>query len=192
MISTDTLRLRAMTRADLPLFVNWLNDPEVIKGLMHYVPISLEDEEAWYESMRKRPREEHPLMIEVCTTDDWEPIGNCSLMDIDWRVRQAEFGIVIGAKQHWNRGFGTSALKLLLQHGFHTLNLNRIYLRVHATNPRAIRSYEKAGFIREGILRQAYYQNGAYVDVILMSVLRSEWEESGDADSLAKDKGSSA
>ncbi len=187
MISNDRLRLRAMRRADLPLFVSWLNDPQVIEGLIHYIPLSLEDEEAWYESMRKRPREEHPLMIEIRTAKGWEPIGNCSLMDIDWRVRQAEFGIVIGAKQHWNRGFGTSALKLMLKHGFHTLNLNRIYLRVHATNQRAIRSYEKAGFVREGTLRQAHYHDGAYVDVIFMGVLRDEWEESRDAHTLPKD-----
>ncbi len=177
MIYGERIRLRAMTREDLPLFVDWLNDPEVIQGLMHYQPISIEDEERWFEGMLQTPLDEHPLMIEIPSeTRGWEPIGNCSLMKIDWRIRQAEFGIVIGAKQHWNKGYGTEALRLLLRHGFGTLNLNRVYLRVYENNPRAIRAYEKAGLQVEGRLRQGHYYQGQYVDVILMSILRSEWK----------------
>jgi len=66
---------------------------------------------------------------------------------------------------------------LLVRHCFETLNLNRAYLRVYAENLRAKRSYEKAGFVEEGRLREAVYKHGKYDDVILMSVLRSEWIE---------------
>ncbi len=66
-------------------------------------------------------------------------------------------------------------MRLLLKHGFDTLNLNRIYLRVFSNNVRAIRCYEKAGFVQEGRFRQAHYQDGEYWDVLVMSVLRSEW-----------------
>ena len=177
MIYGDRIRLRAITRTDLPFFVEWLNDPEVIEGLMHYLPFSMEDEEAWFEGMKKRPQVEHPLVIEICTEEGWEPIGNCGLFGIDWRIRQATFGIVVGAKQHWNKGYGTEAFKLMIQHGFATLNLNRISLRVYENNPRAIRAYEKAGLSIEGRLRQAHYDNGEYFDVILMSILRSEWQK---------------
>jgi RimJ/RimL family protein N-acetyltransferase len=65
---------------------------------------------------------------------------------------------------------------LLVQHGFETLNMNRIYLRVYSTNLRAIRAYEKAGFVVEGTLREVVYKHGKYSDVHMMSVLRSEWE----------------
>ena len=140
MIYGERIRLRAITRDDLPLFVEWLNDPEVTQGLMHYIPFSIEDEEDWFSGMRKRPKEEHPLVIEICAEDGWEAIGNCGLMGIDWRIRQAEFGIIIGAKQHWNKGYGTEALKMFIEHSFATLNLNRIFLRVYENNPRAIRS----------------------------------------------------
>jgi len=177
MIYGERIRLRAITRADLPLFVEWLNDPEVIQGLIHYLPFSLEDEENWFDNMLKRPQDEHPLVIEICSEAGWEPIGNCGVFAIDWRIRQAEFGIVIGAKQHWNKGYGTEALSLILQHCFETLNLNRLYLRVYENNPRAIRAYEKAGLTIEGRLRHSHYDKGEYVDVILMSILRSEWQE---------------
>jgi len=180
MIYGERIRLRALKRDDLPLFVHWLNDPEVIQGIMQTLPFSLEDEEDWYAGVRKKPQEERPLVIEILTEEGWEPIGNCGLFGIDWRSRQAEFGIVIGAKNHWSRGYGSEALRLIIQHGFNTLNLNRISLRVFANNPRAIRAYEKVGFVQEGCLRQGYYQNGGYVDIFIMSILRSDWHDSGE------------
>jgi RimJ/RimL family protein N-acetyltransferase len=177
MIYGDRIRLRALKRDDLPLFVAWLNDPEVTEGLMHYLPFSDEDEEEWFDGMRKKPLEERPLVIEIPTDEGWEPIGNCGIFGINWRIRMAEFGIVIGAKQHWNKGYGTDALATIIKHGFDTLNLNRISLRVFENNPRAIRSYEKAGLVNEGRLRQGHFQNGKYEDVLLMSILRSEWKD---------------
>jgi RimJ/RimL family protein N-acetyltransferase len=83
---------------------------------------------------------------------------------------------MIGDKRHWNKGLGTEAMQLLLKHGFETLNLHRIYLRVFANNPRAIRSYEKAGFVVDGRLREAHFADGVYIDDLLMSVLRPEWQ----------------
>lgn len=176
MIFGERLRLRAIERADLPLFVNWLNDPEVRRGLKMYLPLSLAEEENWYAGMLERPGDEHPLMIEVISEDGWVPIGNCGLFNIDWRIRVAEFGIFIGAKQYWNQGYGTDATRLILQHAFETLNLNRVFLRVYDNNPRAVRAYEKAGYVIEGRLRQAHYDEASYCDIILMSVLRSEWQ----------------
>ena len=178
MIYGERIRLRAVERADLPKFVEWLNDPEVRHGLMVHLPFSLAEEEGWYEHMLKAPQVEHPLGIEIMLENGWELIGNCGLFKIDWRIRQAEFGIFIGAKRFWNQGYGTEALKLVIQHGFDTLNLNRVYLQVYENNPRAQRAYEKAGLTVEGRMREAHYDEGQYFDVMLMSILRSEWEAS--------------
>ena len=68
--------------------------------------------------------------------------------------------------------------RLLLKHGFMTLNLHLIYLRVYEDNQRAIRAYEKSGFLEDGRLREMVYQDGKYLDVIFMGVLRNEWQES--------------
>ena len=175
MIVGKKVRLRAIERNDLPLFIRWFNDPEVIAGLSLYLPLSFDDEEAWYEGMRNSPQETHPLMIDAHQGDEWAPIGDISLMSFDWRARSAEIGIAIGEKAYWDQGCGTEAMRLMAQHGFETLNLNRIFLRVYATNSRAIRSYEKVGFVHEGRMRQAMYKHGQYIDILLMSVLRSEW-----------------
>lgn len=177
MILGERVRLRAIERADLPHFVAWLNDPEVLQGLKIHYPLSLAHEEDWFESMLKRPVDEQPLAIEVQQDGEWPIVGNCALFNIDWRCRSAEVGIFIGEKGLWNQGYGSEAMRLLLKHGFETLNLNRISLDVYETNPRAIRAYEKAGYVLEGRKRQAMVKNGRYIDVLLMSVLRSEWLE---------------
>jgi diamine N-acetyltransferase len=176
MIYGKRIRLRAIEREDLPTFVEWLNDPEVIAGLFLYVPMSMDEETRWFEGLANRPSEERPLCIEVKTEDGWQMIGNVGLAHIEPANRTTEMGIVIGDKAYWNQGYGSEAMTLLLKYGFETLNLNRMYLRVYATNPRAIRAYEKAGFVHEGRFRQALYANGKYHDVLIMSVLRSEWD----------------
>lgn len=177
MIYAEGIRLRAPEPGDLENFVRWLNDPEVIAGLQLYAPMSLKEEQAWYENMLKNHPAEHPMVIEVERDGDWLPIGNCGLHLIDWRIRSTELGIFIGEKGYWNQGIGTRVMKLLLHYGFETLNLNRIALEVYDSNPRAIHTYEKAGFVLEGRKRQATYRNGKYSDVLIMSVLRSEWQE---------------
>lgn len=175
MIYGQRIRLRAVEKEDIPRFVAWLNDPEVRSGLSLYLPISESEEENWFENMLNTPAPEHPLVIEIVDGGGWVPVGNCGFLQMDWRIRSAEVGIFIGKKDYWNLGYGTEVIQLLLRHGFDTLNLNRIGLRVFENNPRAIRSYEKAGFQPEGRLRQAAYREGRYLDVLLMSVLRSDW-----------------
>lgn len=178
MIYGDRIRLRASERTDLPLFVKWLNDPEVIQYLSLFHPLSLAAEEQWFEAMLKKHPAEQVLVIEMRQGEEsWLPLGNCSFMDLDWRNRSAEFGIFIGEKSYWSRGYGSEATRLMLQYGFGTLNLHRIWLRVFANNRRAIRAYEKAGYQQEGIQRQALFQEGRYIDVLVMSILRPEWEK---------------
>lgn len=177
MIIKGDIRLRKVERDDTTLFVKWFNDPEVREGLMVHLPISLMEEEKWLDEILQRPNEERPLVIEVLKNQDWITIGNCSFFNIDCRNRSAELGIVIGEKQFWNQGYGSKAITLCVELGFYSYNLNRIFLRVYETNPRAIRCYEKVGFVREGIHRDGYYQNGKYINVLQMSILRSEWKE---------------
>ena len=170
------IRLRAVERSDVEKFHQWINDPEVTEGLALYLPMSMRDEEGWFDGLASRPPQEKPLAIDCLEGTAWRLIGNSGFFDIDPRARSAEVGIMIGDKSDWNKGYGTEAMGLLLRHGFETLNLNRVCLRVYSSNPRAIRSYEKSGFILEGRMREAVYQRGAYGDVLIMSVLRSQWD----------------
>jgi RimJ/RimL family protein N-acetyltransferase len=169
------VRLRGAERSDLEKFVEWINDPEVTAGLTLFLPMSSVDEEKWFDTAMQRPQEEKPLVIDMKDGAGWRLIGNSSFFDFDWVARSAEVGIMIGDKTVWNQGYGTEVMTLLLRHGFETLNLNRVYLRVYAENKRAIRTYEKAGFVHEGRMRQAVYKRGKYSDLLYMSVLSEEW-----------------
>jgi diamine N-acetyltransferase len=175
MIYGKRIRLRAVERADLPNFVRWLNDPEVRAGLTVIYPLSMAEEEQWFEKTSQAPVHERPLVIEVKDGETWLPVGDCGYNAINWRNRSAELGICIGEKSYWNQGLGTECMGLLLGFGFQELNLERIFLRVYDNNPGAIRAYEKAGFVHEGRLRRAEFRQGEYHDVLVMSVLREEW-----------------
>lgn len=102
-------------------------------------------------------------------------VGHVGLYEIDYRIRDAEFAIMIGKPATWGRGLGTACTRFAVEYGFQQLNLNRIHLSVLASNERALRLYEKIGFQREGVLRQAQYKDGEYLDVIVMGLLRGEY-----------------
>lgn len=175
MIYGERVRLRANEREDVAKFHKWINDPEVTRGLALYLPMSMADEENWFDNLSKRDPNEKPLAIEIRKGKAWKLIGNCGVFGIELTHRSGELGIMIGNKSEWDKGYGSEAMTLLLRHTFETLNLNRAFLRVYADNVRAVRSYEKAGFVLEGRLREAVYKHGKYDDVLIMSVLRSEW-----------------
>ena len=177
MIYGEGIRLRAAEREDVKKFCIWVNDPDVTRYLSLYLQMSAVDEENWFERMTKRDQSEKTLVIEARDGDSWKMIGNCGVFDIDPVNRSGELGIMLGEKDEWNKGYGTEAMLLLVRHCFETLNLNRAYLRVYAENLRAKRSYEKAGFVEEGRLREGVYKHGKYDDVIVMSILHSEWME---------------
>ena len=178
----EKVRLRASERTDLPTFVRWFADPEFTENLGNQKVMGLADEEAWFESMIKGPIDTHVLVIEARIPPNdpnsdmvWQPIGTIAFHDINQNSRSAEIGIGIGEKAYWSQGYGSDAIRVLLKHGFYTLNFHRIYLRVHASNARGTRAYERVGFIHEGTMREAHFVNGEYQDVHLMSILRPEW-----------------
>ena len=170
--------LRAMTRADLPTFVRWFNDPEVTSFLGGNMwPMSLESEERWFNRRVEEDALHAPLCIETIAPAGQSGvlIGNISLMHPSDRDRHAELGIVIGEKDYWSKGYGTDAIKTLLRYAFDELNYHKVLLRVYDFNQRAVRCYEKCGFKVEGRLRQHIFRHGQWHDEILMGVLRDEF-----------------
>ncbi len=177
----ENVRLRATERTDIPIFLRWINDPDVVEYLSNIFSYSLETETAWFEAILKRPMAEHPLVIDLRLThgkngkSEWLAIGNCAFMGIADIHRSAEVGIFLGEKEYWSQGYGTEAMRLMLKFGFEDLNFHRIWLRVLESNHRARKSYLKAGYIEEGRLRKAEFRHGFYNDIILMSILQEEW-----------------
>ncbi|MFS0918890.1 GNAT family N-acetyltransferase [Brevibacillus sp. 179-C 1.1 NHS] len=113
------------------------------------------------------------LLIALCEND--QVIGDVQIGDIDTKNRNAFIRIAIDQNAFQGKGYGSEALLLMLDYGFGILNLHRIELNVYSFNERAIHTYEKLGFQREGVQRQALYYNHAYHDSILMSMLADEY-----------------
>jgi RimJ/RimL family protein N-acetyltransferase len=167
--------LRPAERADIPLFIAWLNDYETSRHLTTRAPLSLALEERWFDDMLTREGKDGYHFV-ICVLADQRPIGTAGLFGLDLLNGQAGFGIFIGERTLWNRGFGTDALEAISDFGFGELRLERIWLDVFTDNARAKRSYEKAGFAVEGMLRHDVYRSGRFQDVYRMSLLRAEWD----------------
>ena len=174
MIEGEDVRLRPVEREDLPRFAEWFNDPEVRRYLDMYLPFSLAQEERWFEHLQERLASKETVMLTI-ETSDGVTIGNITLFDINWKDRHAELGVTIGEKAYWGQGYGSDAIRTMLGVGFDSMNLHRIFLRVHADNARAIGSYQKVGFRKEGTLRESVFREGVYHDMHIMSVLASEF-----------------
>lgn len=170
MIKGKLVELRAIERGDLPRYVSWLNDPDVSHYFGPLEPMSLVEEEQWFEDQLKQPDSRN---FAIYCQD--EHVGGCGYNQIDWRERSAEVGLFIGRKDLWDRGLGADVLSALLHFGFEQMNLHRIYLRVYGGNGRAIACYRKVGFQEEGRMREASFRHGRYHDLICMSMLESEY-----------------
>ena len=175
MFRGEKIQLAAVQREYLHKYVEWLNDWEVARFLNPGIPapFNLEDETAWFEN---RKQSTNSYIFAILTLAENQLIGNCGLHNIDLKNRKAVFGIFIGDKSFWSKGYGTDATRTLLRFAFEELGLNLIELEVYEFNPRAIRAYEKAGFQRVGVHRQGLYRAGAFHDEIIMGILREEWD----------------
>jgi RimJ/RimL family protein N-acetyltransferase len=157
----------------LPLYQRWINDFEVTRTLGPTMwPITYEAEESWYDSVA---RGEHHVGFTIYECAGLRPIGNTGLHAIDHRRRVAEWGILIGEKDCWGKGYGTETARLMLDYGFYGLGLHNIMLRVFAHNERGIRAYQRAGFRIIGRRREAWRMGDIVRDEILMDCLASEF-----------------
>jgi [ribosomal protein S5]-alanine N-acetyltransferase len=164
---------RPLELEDAPLLRKFINDPANWRFLRHGQPYNAVREREWIESLGKNATD---YVFGIALQQGDRLIGTTGLHRMNTINRSAVFGINIGDTAFQNRGYGREATQLVLKYGFEELNLNRIELSVFADNWRAIRMYQKVGFVQEGCARQAYYSNGRYQDEYRFGMLRSEWE----------------
>lgn len=169
------VRLRPLRRDDAAHTLAWRNDTVLRESQLGYCfPITAEMEAAWFdERLNDRSGRALIFAIEDCSDDAF--VGYVTLTDMDWIARVAELGISIGERTRHGRGLGSGALTAMLDHGFNTLNLDRIWVRVAAFNQGALCLFESAGFVREGLLRRHVFVAGGHHDLVVMGLLRSQW-----------------
>ena len=163
--------LRPLEPSDADLIHEWYLDARVLSW-MGETPISLAARRRRYEASIGA---DDAFRFVICRLDDDEPIGRTDLFDIDRYHGSAMFGITIGDPALWGHGYGTDAINALVDFAFGRLRLERLGLGTDPRNLRAQAAYAKAGFREEGRVRNAYFQDGAFIDEVRMSLLRDEW-----------------
>jgi RimJ/RimL family protein N-acetyltransferase len=176
MIEGRLVNLRAHALGDARRYHAWFNDGEVCRYLMgHRYGQSLPAEEEWV-----RRRVSAPIAYDspgfAVETKDGVHIGSVGFYGVKPEDRLAEIGIVLGDKRYWDSGYGTDTMLTLMRFGFEEMNLARIDLTVDEENERARACYRRCGFIEEVRLRQYRYGGGTYRGVLVMGILREEFE----------------
>ena len=165
---------RSTDEEDIEKYTEWLNDFETTDytgrsaGLL-----TIENERKYIEG-----KIDEPAAFAIVTLDEDKLIGTVALEDINNVNRTATLGIFIGDKEYRNKGYGTEAIKLILDYGFNYLNLGNIKLDLMAFNERALKCYQKCGFKEYGRRRKCKFINGKYYDSISMDILAEEFTES--------------
>ncbi len=162
--------IRKFEKADIPNKVNWINDPENNTYLHYELPLEITKTEVWFEKNKDRV-DRYDAVIEV----DGNSVGLLGLLSIDNKNRKAEYYIMLGNRDYLRKGVAAQASRLLLEYAFQQLGLNRIYLYTEKKNVTAIKSYERIGFQREGLLKQDLFHKGHYVDRYVYSITKHDF-----------------
>jgi RimJ/RimL family protein N-acetyltransferase len=159
----------------VPLWTRWVNDLEVTRTLTLFRlgPLTQEFEQGFYDA---RAGGGANVIFAVYELEGMQPIGTTGIEAIDYADGKATFGILIGEKAVWNRGYGTEATRLTLDYAFNVLGLHNVMLIVYSNNPRAQRAYEKAGFKVVGRRRGSRRVGDQRYDEIYMDALAAEFD----------------
>ncbi len=170
----DRIYLSPRNVDDAEQFTEWMNDFEVTDytGRSGAI-VTLEAEKKYLQDNINVE-----ATFSIVTLDEDKLIGNISLEGIDHMNREATLGIFIGDKDYLSKGYGTEAIRLLLDYGFNYMNLHCIKLKLLSFNERAFKCYKKCGFKEMGRIRENRFINGKYYDTICMDILEKEFKES--------------
>lgn len=170
-IKGEKIKLRFMTREDTDLIVKWRNNPRVRYNFIDQDLFTPEGHLHWFDTMIDTRK---AIQFIICEMDTERPIGSVYFRDISARHHKAEYGIFIGEDDAVGKGIGSEVCRLACDYGFRVENWHKIILRAFAENQAALRSYEKAGFQREALLKDEVCIDGVYRDIVLMGLLNPQ------------------
>ncbi|RCG32084.1 N-acetyltransferase [Sphaerisporangium album] len=149
-----------------------VRDPETRRLTGSHAPFTYEAVARWYAGRRDH---DDRLDLAICDAADGRYVGEIVLNDLDTDNLSCNMRIALVGPAAYGKGYGTEAIRLTLAHAFETAGVHRIGLEVFAFNARAHHVYEKVGFVKEGVLRDALRWKGEWHDAIVMSVLATDW-----------------
>lgn len=173
-ITGDNIILRPITAGDTDDIVRWRNDPEVQKFFIFREPFTREMHCNWLETKVETGKVIQYMIIDKA---DGKSVGSVYLKDVDRANESAEYGIFIGESSARGRGIGSEAARIFTDFAFAELDLHRISLRLLSDNVAARRSYENAGFVKEGCFSDMVKVDGRFVDIVFMAKLKEKKKE---------------
>lgn len=175
LLQGDNVKLNAIKEEDLEIIQEWFND---VKFLRHYdmLPAIPQTRGDVKKSIETFTNSQNSYMFAIRALNTNKIIGVIGLFDIMWSNGVGTFFIGIGNSEYTGKGIGREAMGLMLDFGFNELNLHRIQLNVIAYNEKAIKSYEKIGFVKEGSNRELVFRDGIRYDLHLYGMLKTEWD----------------
>jgi RimJ/RimL family protein N-acetyltransferase len=179
MIEGKRINLRSLEESDLKIITEWRNQKEMRRSFFTTSLLSYSGQKGWFDQYLQDPTRE--IFIAV-SKEEQKPIGMIGLYKMDHRNHQAEMGsTMVGDPAMWGQGIGTEMIAVLLEYVFSDLGLHRVYAYAFASNIGSIRAKEKCGFQVEGVLREAYYGQGCFQDIVLVGITRGDWQRWNDA-----------
>jgi len=174
MIKGELIGLRSVEKEDLKLLRDWRNIPEFRKNFREVRELNLSNQEKWFEkSCVNNPND---FMFIVERLEDKKAIGAVGLLYINWIIRSADFSFYIGEDESYidNKGYADDAAKLLINYGFKSLNLHKIWMELYEYDKIKLDFFtNKFGFEVDGKLRDNCFENGKYWDSYFLSLLNS-------------------
>jgi len=172
-INGNKIILRTLRAADaVSLFQN-AKDKDIAKYTLLPHPYTLKNAKDFIKITKKNQRQKKAFELGIELRETHSIIGMISLMNIDWKNKNAELGYWLG-KKYWKKGIMTEAIQLLLQYGFTTSKLERVYAKVLHPNIASAKLLEKSGFRYEGKLRRSTLRRGKWYDDLCYGILKNE------------------
>lgn len=170
-----TVHLRPLAIGDTNNIVKWRNLQSVKNNLFSQAVLRPEEHMAYFNNIVQTGKCAQFIIV-IDEKTGQKDIGTIFIKNIDHENHKGEYGIFIGEESARGNGYAKAATALIIEFAFKELKLNRVYLQVMEDNKNAIRVYENAGFIKEGIMREAFLKNDKYINIIMMSLLKCDWE----------------
>jgi len=176
-LTSQRVTLKPLTESDMPYFVKWYSDPEMLRLMGEVEPWTQEKYAQWHHNLCN---DANKVWFTIVVNENQRVIGDAGLLRVFRPWQTTDMAVVIGEKDMWGQGYCTEAGRRLLQYAFDELGFHRVAIYVTGFNTRALRFWTGLGFQQEGVARDGYYCDNVYSDFIMMSILEDEYRQKYD------------
>jgi RimJ/RimL family protein N-acetyltransferase len=170
----SVVRLRPLAESDVDHIMTWVNDPEIVGNIAAFSgrAFSRDDELAY---VRRTMASASDAVFSIEDAANGRYLGQTGIHQIHERSKVGRLACIIAARGDMGRGYGSAAIRAVLDHAFGPLGLHKVWLMVFRHNERGRRIYGRIGFVEEGVLREEYFHQDGWYDMVRMSMLAREW-----------------